>query len=84
MLVGSGKDYTSAKIIGFETAIPLNENQVLTEETGTPFYVAPEVLNGKYTEKCDIWSIGVISYMILCGSPPFHGKHNEDIFRKAL
>ena len=41
--------------------------------------MAPEVINGKYDEKCDMWSIGVMLYIMLCGSPPFNGSDDQII-----
>ena len=46
---------------------------------GTPYYIAPEVLNKSYDEKCDMWSVGVITFILLSGSPPFGGKNEKDI-----
>ena len=53
------------------------------ETVGTPYYMAPEVLRGKYDEKCDIWSIGVMTYMLLSGSPPFDGTNELEIIRSV-
>jgi calcium-dependent protein kinase len=50
---------------------------------GTPYYIAPEVLNKKYNEKCDIWSCGVIMYIILSGMPPFNGQNDQEIMKKV-
>lgn len=50
---------------------------------GTPYYIAPEVLVGTYNEKCDMWSIGVILYIMLCGRPPFNGATEEQIIARV-
>jgi calcium-dependent protein kinase len=56
---------------------------MLEKQIGTPFYIAPEVLQNFYNEKCDIWSCGVIMYILLCGSPPFYGNTDDEIYARV-
>ena len=77
------KEFFQIKVIDFGTCEILKKKK-LTEQIGTSFYIAPEVLKNGYNEKCDLWSCGVILYILLCGSPPFYGKNEKEIFRKIL
>ncbi|CAD8153610.1 unnamed protein product [Paramecium octaurelia] len=70
------------KIIDFGCSRRFNTSK-MTKRLGTPYYIAPEVLGHNYTEKCDIWSCGVILYILLCGYPPFTGKTEQEIFEKV-
>ncbi len=71
--------YFWIKIIDFGTAKIFENNKNEDLVVGSPYYIAPEVLNKDYNEKCDTWSVGVILYMFLVGKPPFNGKTNEEI-----
>jgi calcium-dependent protein kinase len=67
------------KIIDFGTGTRIKPGKTLSKQIGTPYYVAPEVLTKSYTEKCDVWSCGIILYMMLCGHPPFRGTTQKEI-----
>jgi len=71
-------DFGLSKIFGKYDNIINNE---MTSFVGTAYYVSPEVLQGKYNEKCDIWSAGVILYIMLTGEPPFNGANDNEIYR---
>ncbi len=58
--------------------------KVLSEMVGSSFYIAPEVLRGKYSAKVDIWSAGVIVYIMLSGLPPFWGPNTRECFNNIL
>ena len=49
---------------------------------GNAYFISPEMINGNYNEKCDIWSAGIILYFLLSGEPPFNGMNNEEVYSK--
>ena len=75
-------DDLTIKLIDFGTSNYTDNKKNLTLKVGSPYYIAPEVLKGQYNNKCDIWSAGVILYIILIGLPPFNGKDQNEIFSK--
>jgi serine/threonine protein kinase len=76
----SGKDvWSPLELIDFGLSTHFSPGQRLSRVVGSSYYVAPEVLKKSYTEACDLWSLGVIVYMLLSGAPPFYGKNDEAI-----
>ncbi|EER11618.1 Calcium-dependent protein kinase, putative [Perkinsus marinus ATCC 50983] len=71
------------KIIDFGLSTKFGKDDIMTTKAGTPYYVAPQVLAGKYDESCDLWSCGVIMYILLCGYPPFYGETDADVLTKV-
>ena len=70
------------KVIDFGLSQYISPNKKLSTKVGTAYYVAPEILKGDYTEKCDVWSAGVILYIFLSGDPPFNGPSDSVIYGK--
>lgn len=82
VLLKTKEDDTSIKLadLGFAKILS-NPNQLMTTPCGTPGYVAPEVISGhSYGPACDVWSLGVIFYILLCGYPPFADDNQEQLF----
>lgn len=72
------------KLLDFGLSTRFNESQDLTSPVGTPYYVAPEILRGKYNRECDMWSVGIICFILLTGVPPFQGDDLADIYKEIL
>jgi len=66
-------DEMSLKIIGFGKSNYFSPHDKLSLKVGSPQYIAPEVTRNEYNEKCDIWSCGVLMYILIVGRPPFYG-----------
>ena len=84
ILFESLKPDAEIKLIDFGLSRKYSKDEKMHTILGTPYYVAPEVLKGEYDEKCDIWSIGAMTYLMLCGDPPFTGGSNNEIFKKIV
>ena len=71
----------TVKLIDFGTAKIFDKKHKQSHLVGSSYYIAPEVLNLSYNEKCDLWSTGVILYMFLTNEPPFDGETDEEILK---
>jgi len=77
------KPTSPLKIIDFGLSCRFNVGDSASTKAGTPYYVAPQVLQGKYDKSCDDWSCGVIMYVLLCGYPPFYGETDAEVLSKV-
>merc|ERR1712137_755944 len=71
------------KIIDFGLACMYQKDKPLKSKVGSCFYVSPQVLNGNYDNTADLWSIGCIMFVMLCGHPPFNADTEEQVFKKV-
>ena len=78
------KDYYDVKICDFGTSQIFKRGEWQSQPCGSVYYVAPEVINKKYNSKCDLWSVGVIMFMLLSNKAPFGGKNDRDILRNVI
>ncbi|KAK3014460.1 hypothetical protein RJ639_008180 [Escallonia herrerae] len=73
------------KLADFGSAGWFREGEGMVGVVGTPYYVAPEVVAGReYGEKVDVWSAGVVLYVMLAGFPPFYGDTAAEVFEAVL
>ncbi len=76
-------NYPRIKICDFGTSKMFEKGAVQRKLVGSSYYIAPEVLKKHYDEKCDIWSCGVILYILLSGRPPFGGENDKEIMQRV-
>lgn len=70
------------KIVEFGASQKFDAEHKMSSAYGTLHFIAPEVLMIEYDEKCDIWSVGVVLYILLSGKPPFDGESEKEIAKK--
>ena len=84
-LLFTQQDFATAiiKVSDFGLARFIDEEKLATTTCGTPGYVAPEILSQKpYKDGCDFWSVAVVLFILLSGSPPFYDEDNFALFEK--
>ncbi|CAM9628102.1 unnamed protein product, partial [Laminaria digitata] len=75
----SDKPDAELKLIDFGLSTYFGKDEVMRVPVGTPYSIAPECLSGAYTVQCDLWSVGVLTFMMLAGTPPFAGRDDFEV-----
>eukprot|EP00245_Coleochaete_scutata_P016446 TRINITY_DN7686_c0_g1_i1.p1 TRINITY_DN7686_c0_g1~~TRINITY_DN7686_c0_g1_i1.p1 ORF type:complete len:533 (+),score=103.98 TRINITY_DN7686_c0_g1_i1:233-1831(+) len=83
-LLANSDDDMALKATDFGLSIFFQPGEVFNDVVGSPYYVAPEVLRRKYGPEADVWSAGVIVYILLSGVPPFWAETEQGIFEAVL
>ncbi|XP_064994173.1 calcium-dependent protein kinase 10-like [Musa acuminata AAA Group] len=83
-LYANKKENSPLKAIDFGLSVFFRPGERFSEIVGSPYYMAPEVLRRNYGPEIDIWSAGVILYILLCGVPPFWAETEQGVARAIL
>ncbi|XP_011623021.1 calcium-dependent protein kinase 13 isoform X2 [Amborella trichopoda] len=83
-LFANKKENSPLKAIDFGLSIFFKPGETFSEIVGSPYYMAPEVLKRNYGPEIDIWSAGVILYILLCGVPPFWAESEQGVAQAIL
>lgn len=84
MFAGDGPiEANMIKIIDFGFARSFKEGETMKTKVGAPYFVSPQILAGKYTEATDMWTVGTVMYILLCGYPPFFGDSDAEILTRV-
>mmetsp|Transcript_5991 Transcript_5991/g.13109 ORF Transcript_5991/g.13109 Transcript_5991/m.13109 type:complete len:439 (+) Transcript_5991:90-1406(+) len=78
--VDDGDDSIKLIDFGLSRRHKQDVDKPMKNHVGTAYYMAPELLKGRYDRSCDLWSLGTIAYIMLCGYPPFNGDTDNEIF----
>jgi calcium-dependent protein kinase len=84
LFVNKDDDCLLLKVIDFGLSVFFKPGERFSEVVGSPYYIAPEVLCKNYGPEADMWSVGIIIYILLCGVPPFWAETDMDIFRQIM
>uniref|UniRef100_A0ACD5WF28 Uncharacterized protein n=2 Tax=Avena sativa TaxID=4498 RepID=A0ACD5WF28_AVESA len=83
-LYANKEESSPLKVIDFGLSVFFRPGERFTEIVGSPYYMAPEVLKGNYGPEIDVWSAGVIIYILLCGEPPFSAETESGVARAII